>query len=143
MTHPKPGYGTPGAAVIGFFTEYAAGKNTACAFVVAVDFLSCDEAITLQGVKATISGLGIGATTIQGNQALVTLVGKLCVTQGHTINCRQNRDSAVGQPKNNSTKAFQALFTKAGVGRPINSSALPCEKISGKWYMSLEGTVTG
>jgi hypothetical protein len=142
ITHPAPGYGTPGAAVMGFFTEYAAGKNTACSYVISTDFLSCDEAISETDTKATIAGFGIGETTVEGNEALVTVVGSLCVSQGAAKNCRHNTDPSVGQPRTRSLKDFDALFSKAGLGRPINSSALPCENISGKWYFSLEGDLT-
>lgn len=142
ITHPAPGYGSPGAAVVGFFTLFGEGKNSACAYVISSDFLSCDEAISETNTKATMTGLGIGETTIQGVEALVTVVGNLCVTEGTTKNCRQNTNPTVGQPRSNSQKAFDTLFSKAGIGRPINTSALPCEKISGLWYISLEGGLT-
>lgn len=142
ITHPAPGYATPGAAVAGFFTEFVAGKNAACTYVISTDFLSCDEAITQTTTSSTMAGFGIGETTIEGSQALVTVVGTLCVSQGTAKNCRHNSDPTVGQPRTSTVKAFDALFSKAGVGRPINTSALPCEKISGKWYISLQGDIT-
>lgn len=125
---------------MGFFTFWQHGSNLACTFVEESDTLSCLEA--MQNTKATFTGIGIGATSIHGNQALVTLVGRICVTSGGTTTCRSNSNTSVGQPKNGSQKAFDALYSTSAVGKPINSGALPCQKVSGKWYISLEASET-
>ena len=123
---------------MGFFTLLGQGNHNACIYVVQSVALPCFESFETESSKVT--NLGIGRVTIDGNQALVTVVASLCVTpQGGTATCRTNTDPSTGQPKGSSHAAFASLYQTALDGRPIDASAVPCEQVGGQWFLSLAG----
>jgi hypothetical protein len=135
VTYPPAGHASPGAAVMGFFQFFVTGNNNACTYVIPGDAIQC--LLALKSAKATVSGIGVGKTTIRGDEALVTVVGTFCVTQSKTKTCRSNQDPNVGQPKGGGKSAFDDLYQPAVQGKAINTSAVPCQKIAGLWYISL------
>jgi hypothetical protein len=93
--------------------------------------------LALQSTKATFANFGIGAVTIKGSEALVTVVGTFCVTQSGSKNCTTNSDPRVGQPTGSGQHGFGTLYKNAVQGLAINKGAVPCERIKTEWYVSL------
>ena len=127
---------------MGFVENWTTGSNLACTYVQESDALSCLEALQATP-RAQFTGIGIGATTVEGDEALVSLVGKVCApTSAGKTTCRSNNDPSVGQPGHGGQAAFDAVYSKSALGKPIDAGALPCRKISGKWYISTESSQT-
>jgi hypothetical protein len=137
ITRPAVSHSSPGGAVMGFFTDYASNNKDACTYVVDSQALQC--LLALNNATATVTNLGIGETTERGDEALVSVTGKFCVTLSKTTTCRSNSNPKVGQPNGGSQQAFDALYKPAQHGRAINNSAIPCQQTGGKWYISLLG----
>src|ERR1700693_2652775 len=70
---------TPQAAVVGFLEGLPKGPSGACLFVTPTELIACGQAFTTT-VGFSASDLSIGAVSIQGSQALVTVTGKICAT---------------------------------------------------------------
>jgi hypothetical protein len=137
VTHPAAGHGSPAAATAGFFQRLAAGDKAACTYVIPDDGPLCMLAVQAATVKLT--GFGVGEVTIGGSEALVSVVGRLCVTEGSSTTCSTNSDDTIGQPAGGSPKAFASLYRAATAGVAIAKGAIPCEEEKGKWYVSLLG----
>jgi hypothetical protein len=111
------------------------GDQNACTFAAEGATPFC--LLALQSTKATFTDLGIGQVTIKGTQALVTVVGKFCVTQAGSTNCTTNNNPRAGQPTGSGKHGFAALYKQATQGQAIDKGAVPCERIKTEWYLSL------
>lgn len=135
VTHPAPGHATPGAATVGFFSGLVKNDNVACTFAAEGATPYC--LLALQATKSTFANLAVGAVTVKGTEALVTILGTFCVTQAGTTNCTTNTNPRTGQPTRGGQHGFDALYKTAVQGRAINQGAVPCERIKSEWYVSL------
>ncbi len=80
---------------------------------------------------------------IDGNQALVTVVGSYCLTVSFLKQtkkqCTSNYDPSKGLPTGSET--FATAFSKDS--NSSNLMAVPCVLVSGKWYVDLGATFNG
>lgn len=137
VTHPAPGHGSPGAAVVGFFTNITKSAAQACTYAAIGATPTC--ILELNQLTATVSNLAIGAVTVRGTQALVTVLGTFCVTPlGGPKTCSSNTKLRTGQPSGGSQGAFTRKYTAATQGSSaLDKSAIPCELVRTEWYVSL------
>jgi hypothetical protein len=84
----------------------------------------------------SVSGLGLGETTIRDSRALVTITGELCTTQGGSTTCASNHRLNSGQPRNASAAAFAAAYSPSQL-EPLSKRAIPCRMVGGRWYVDL------
>jgi hypothetical protein len=134
VTHPAPDHTTPGGATAGFFDGFVSGDKNACTFAAEGATPFC--LLALQNTTSTFANFGVGQITIDGTRALVTVVGRFCVSQSGSKNCSTNSDPSVGQP-GSSHRSFDTLYKTAVRGIAINKGAVPCERIKSEWYVSL------
>ena len=137
LTHPAPGHGSPGAAVTGFFTNIVGSAAQACTYAAVGATPTC--LLELNQLTATVSNLAIGAVTVRGTQALVTVLGTFCVTPlGGSKTCSSNTNPRTGQPAGGSQAEFSRKYTAATQGSSaLDKSAIPCELVRTQWYVSL------
>jgi hypothetical protein len=83
-----------------------------------------------------VTGLGLGRITIRGAQAVVTITGKLCTTQGGSTTCATNASVTTGQPHGSTAAAFAGAYHPSQL-ESIGRRAIPCQKIGGYWYVDL------
>jgi hypothetical protein len=105
--------------------------------VVPASVASCESAFPATASFA-VSGLGLGKTTVRGSQAVVTITGKLCTTQGGSTTCASNHRLTTGQPHNASAAAFAAAYHPSQL-ESIAKRALPCRLVGGRWYVDFVG----
>jgi hypothetical protein len=130
---PAAGYASPAAAAVGFLDAISQGNGQgACAYVEPAQVAGCRQVIS--AVSATITGLRIGQTTTNGNQALVTVLGKICVKTAGNNSCSQNVNPKAGQPTSGSaafSTAYKAAMNSSSVAA---DPAAPMTSVGGRWY---------
>jgi hypothetical protein len=133
---PSSGHGSPQAAVIGFLMAASAGHAAqACGFVLAADVSDCSGGLAAAGLSA--HGVRAGAVAVQGDQALVTVVGKVCANGDDGPTCSTNDDPAAGQPTGPGAAAFAAAYQQALSGTGPGDPAIPCARSGSGWYVNL------
>jgi hypothetical protein len=135
---PAAGHASPQAATAGFLEGISKGGGAACLYAAPEDLLECGEAFTA-AVGFSASDLGIGAATVRGTQAVVSVTGRICIAQTGKQTCAVNASRTSGQPDGRSAKAFAAAYHPSG-HESIGKRAIPCEQIGGQWYVDLLGS---
>lgn len=124
---PAPGHGSPQAAVAGFSAGTKAHDlSVACQYVVPMSQSQCVKQTSLSATGS----LSLGHTTIQGDQAIVTLVTAHYCVQG---SCHSNSNAMAGQPTGSTSfnEAFQKAASTGGAGQP-------CQRVNGLWYVGTQ-----
>jgi collagen type VII alpha len=131
---PAGGTGSPSAAASGFVQGLEShNPTTACSFVAPDQQSTCRAG--LGSSVASFTGVGIGNTFTDGNQALVALTAtKACVgaSPSSTV-CNSNSNANQGLPSSDSgfASAYQAALGSS------TQLTLACERVSGQWYVDL------
>ncbi len=134
---PTAGFGSPAAAMSGFLKAVQSSKPaSACAYVPPSAQQICTTGITQSGANITVTGAGLGVTSIVGDRAIITVLGHLCSGTGSNKTCFDSHDVKAGQPTSvsNFDQAYQAAI---GGSSNNNNPAAPLIQISGKWYLDL------
>jgi hypothetical protein len=97
--------------------------TAACQYLVPASQSQCNQQTNL----SASGSLSLGHTTIQGDQAIVTLVSTHYCVQG---SCHSNTNPMAGQPTG--TTSFNNAFQKAVNG---SSAGEPCQRLNGLWYV--------
>ena len=134
---PAPGHGSPAAAVSGFIQGLQHGDAaTACSYAAPNEQSACNSQFN-GNFKVTESGLGVGNTFTDGNQAVVVLeANNFCFGAGSaptTTVCFSNSDPNKELPTSN------AQFATA-LGQAFNGAANPLAAavdVNGSWYAEL------
>jgi hypothetical protein len=120
---------------VGFILGLTLGSDHACAYVTPQDRVACADAFP-STTSFSITGLGIGNTSFRDAQALVTITGRFCTTEGGTTTCATNTSLHAGQPRNDSAAAFAAAYHPSQPAS-IGKRAIPCQRIDNQWYVDL------
>ncbi len=133
------GNGSPGAAAVGFLSNFTTRSAAACRYVTPAEQTVCNQAIA-QAVKLTVTNLKVGHTSVSGNQALVTVLGTLCgAGTGTARRCFTSSQPAGGQPASPADFAKTFAAVQAGTAGTQNP-AIPCVRTAGKWFVELGST---
>lgn len=135
LSRPQPSHLTPQGATIGFFSGFVKNDKNACTFAAEGATPFC--LLAMENTTSTFANLGIGEVTVEGTQALVTVVGTFCVTQGRSTSCTTNTNLRTGQPDGSGHRSFASLYKGSLQGIAISKGAVPCERIKSEWYISL------
>ncbi len=77
---PAAGSNSPSAAVVGFLEGLASKSPSACNFVVPANQAKCKTAVSQIALTTPNGPVHIGKTVTSGNEALVVVVGNLCLS---------------------------------------------------------------
>ena len=135
LSRPQPSHLSPQGATTGFFSGFVRNDKNACTFAAEGATPFC--LLALENTTSTFANLGIGEVTVKGTEALVTVIGTLCVTQAGSTNCTTNNNLRIGQPDGGGHQSFASLYKAAVKGIAISKGAVPCERIKSEWYVSL------
>jgi hypothetical protein len=120
---------------VGFLRGLSTGARGACTYVAPQELVPCAAAFPAT-TAFTITNLGIGKTALRGSQAVVTITGKFCTTQGGSTTCATNAGVTTGQPRGSGAAAFTAAYHPSKP-ESIGQRAIPCLNVGGQWYVDL------
>lgn len=126
----SPGNGTPAGALAGFIDAIVKGQvPQACAYVATTQQSGCDAFLTGESFGVQGGPLRLGKTYTLGTQALVVIVGGLCIDG----QCLSNADPGAGLPANDG--GFAAAYSDAATSDTNPATGMTEE--GGKWYVDL------
>ncbi len=135
----SPGHSTPEDAVDGYLTAFMAGSSSWCSYIDPASQGTCEAGLTEGSVSST-GKFTIKSQVIEGTDALVSVVGSLCVHENieetTTNYCSNNSNTDSGMPSGSLsfTDAYAAVTSaKSSVLSPV-----PCVEVNGLWYENAE-----
>jgi hypothetical protein len=137
----SPGHSTPEDAVDGYLTAFKAGTSSWCSYIDPASQGTCEAGLTEGSVGAT-GKFTIKGEVIQGTEALVIVVGSLCVHENleeTTINyCSNNSNTDSGMPSG--SLSFADAYAAVTNAKSSVLSPVPCVEVNGLWYENAEET---
>jgi hypothetical protein len=145
-TAVSPGYGSPGAAVLGALRALGSGRaSAACRYLAPSIQAQCQPAMGSASDSAsgglTLKNLTLGYVAIDGSKALVGTTGTLCLTQSDVTparKCMSNRNPAAvfsaGKPF---SALWSATLTDANSDPSTTSfsyTLMPAVEVGHRWY---------
>jgi hypothetical protein len=143
-TAVSPGYGSPGAAVLGALRALGSGQATAaCRYLPPSAQAQCQPAVgsASAGGGLTLKNLSLGYVAIDGSKALVGTTGTLCFMQPDETparKCMSNRNPAAvlsaGRPF---SALWSATLTEANSDPSVTSfsyTLMPAVEVGHRWY---------
>jgi hypothetical protein len=141
-TAVSPGYGSPGAAVLGALRGLGSGQPAAaCRYLPPSVQAKCQPAAgsasDSAGGDLTLKNLTLGYVAIDGRKALVGTTGTLCLTQLDDRKCMSNQNPAAVL---SAGKPFGALWsaTLTDASDPSTTSfsytLMPAVEVGHRWY---------
>lgn len=132
-----PGYATPQQPVAGLLDGLLQGNYyNACSYVLPAQVALCNAGGAFVGSSLLSAGTSwsFGSTVVDGNEAIVVLVGQLCgLVNGSANQCLTNSDPTFGLPANG--ESFATAYSTA-----LNSNNdnwdVPVEEVNGSWYVN-------
>jgi len=132
------GHGSPKAAVEGFLEglDSSTANSSWCAYVDPSDQADCRQAIS-SGDRFVLShSLAFGNQVIQGDEALVVLIGNACLKidaeSTSTSECASNSDQNAGLPTG--AQSFSEAYSNAQSANTFATAA--CIEVDGLWYVN-------
>jgi hypothetical protein len=124
-----PGYGSPEAAVAGFFTGIAQNQSSiTCSYVDPSGQAACPDA--LNSTAVSVGHWSIGKSFVLGDQALVVVVAdKYCVA----LQCGSNSNPSKDLPHDNAD--FARAYT-ASADSGVSNPTVQCIQVNGQWYVN-------
>jgi len=105
-------------------------------YVLSTQVARCETGGALVGTPVLSAGTtwSSGSTAVDGNEAIVVLVGRLCGLLNGSEQCLTNPDPTYGLPANG--ESFATAYRT-----PLNSSNddwdVPVEEVNGSWYVNV------
>ncbi len=142
------GSSSPGTVAQDMFNSAINGKfSSVCNYALPSEKKACTSSLSSAFTahshsQVHLSGhMSVGKTQIQGNEALVTLVGKLCISASGAASptgkpitrCKSNSNPSLGMPSG--PNGFQSVYSSA-VGSSSDTFTIPLEKLNGRWYVN-------
>lgn len=129
-TSTAPSNTGPQTAVQNFLTAFeAADAGTMCSLVLPSEAGHCQSEFASGLPAMTFTDMALHQTVIDGDRALVSVTGKICVTGG---NCTGSTDPNSGMP--GAGLSFEQAFNHPS---PDSAAAQPVEELNGTWYVVL------
>lgn len=148
------GSSSPDGVVNGFVSSMMKGNlPSICKYALPSEQCACKATVsqtgTAMGVIHVTGHIGVSQTQVQGNQALVSVVGRICTSISGPMSpgrhCSGNSNPSAGMPK--SSSGFQAAFTaavnSASGGSGNGNFVIPCVKNGGHWYIDFGSSFSG
>jgi hypothetical protein len=135
----SPGHSTPEDAVDGYLTAFMAGSSSWCSYIDPASQGTCEGGLTEGSVSST-GKFTIETQVIEGTDALVSVVGSLCVHENieetTTDYCSNNSNTNSGMP--GGSLSFTDAYAAVTSAKSSVLSPVPCVEVNGLWYENAE-----
>lgn len=136
------GGSSPDATVRGIFADITSGDTAgACSYVVPSSQAACNSSTSFSAVPSGVSYNMNTTSVIQGNQAIVFVVGRAC--KNEICNSFGNQSDPTQGMNANFSTAFSNALAGMSSGSSSISAGIPCVNINGHWYIDAPSSSFG